>query len=256
MSTPIRPGTDSGASYTPDAAMPPKPEKSSMFEDFIDIFHAPSQLFARRADSSFWGPLLVITLVTAIFSFVNRDIASAIFDAEYARGIAAVQEKNPQVTAEQLQGMRGVQEKMMSFFMYVGTPIFIFVVGFMAWLGAKMVGAKVSYAQAVLIVSFAWVPRLVQGLVNTIQKLMMDTTNITSMHSFGFSPARFMDPDSASKAALAIAGRFDLFTIWLTILIGIGIAIIGKVPRTKGYVAAAIVFVIGSLFPVVGALMG
>ena len=73
---------------------------------------------------------------------------------------------------------------------------------------------------------------------------------------FGFSPARFMDPDSASKAALAIAGRFDLFTIWLTILIGIGIAIIGKVPRTKGYVAAAIVFVIGSLFPVVGALMG
>ena len=91
-------------------------------------------------------------------------------------------------------------------------------------LGAKMVGAKVSYAQAVLIVSFAWVPRLVHGLVNTIQKLMMDTTNITSMHSFGFSPARFMDPDSASKAALAIAGRFDLFTIWLTILIGIGIS--------------------------------
>ena len=256
MSTPIRPGTDSGASYTPDAAMPPKPEKSSLFEDFIDIFYAPSTVFARRADSSFWGPLLVVSLLTAVFAFVNRDVASAIFDAEYARGVAAAQAKNPQITAEQMASMRGVQEKMMGFFMYVGTPLFIFIVSLLAWLSAKMVGAKVTYGQAVLIMAFAWVPRVVQGLVNTVQKLLLDTTNITSMHSFGFSPARFMDPDSGPKALVALAGRFDLFTIWLTILAGIGIAVIGKVPRTKGYIAAAILFVLGSLFTVVPALFG
>jgi hypothetical protein len=256
MSTPIRPGTDSGAAYTPDAAMPPKPEQSSLFEDFIDIFHAPSRVFARRADSGFWGPLLVVSLLTAVFAFVNRDVMSAIFDAEYARGAAAAQAKNPQITAEQMASMRGVQEKIASFFMYVGTPIFIFVVSFLAWLSAKFVGAKVAYGQAVLIMSFAWVPRLVQGLVNTVQKLLLDTTNITGMHSFGFSPARFMDPDSGSKAVVALAGRFDLFTIWLTILAGIGIAVIGKVPRTKGYIAAAILFVLGSLFTVVPALFG
>lgn len=254
MSTPIRPGTDSGAAYTPDAAMPPKPEKASLFEDFIDIFYAPAKVFARRANSSFWGPLLVVTLVTAVFSFVNRDVASAIFDAEYARGVAAAQAKNPQITAEQMQSMKGFQEKMMSFFMYVGTPVFIFIVGVITWLSAKFVGAKISYSQAVLITAFAWVPRLVQGLVNTIQKLMLDTTNITSMHSFGFSPARFMDVDTASKPLVALAGRFDLFTIWLTILIGIGIAVIGNKPRSKGYVAAAIAFVLGSLFLVVPAL--
>ena len=256
MSTPIRPGTDSGASYTPDAAMPPKPEKSSLFEDFIDIFYAPSKVFARNATSSFWGPLLVVSLLTAIFAFVNRDIASAIFDAEYARGVAAAQAKNPQITADQMASMRGVQEKMMGFFMYVGTPLFIFIVAVMAWLSARMVGAKVTYGQAVLIMAFAWVPRVVQGLVNTVQKLVLDTTNITSMHSFGFSPARFMDPDSGSKGLVALAGRFDLFTIWLTILAGIGIAVIGKVPRTKGYIAAAILFVLGSLFLVVPAFLG
>lgn len=255
MSAPIRPGTDSGASYTPDAAMPPKPEKASVFEDFMDIFYAPSKVFARRANASFWTPLLIVTLVTAIFSFVNRDIASAIFDAEYARGVAAAQAKNPQITAEQMQSMRGVQEKMMGFFMYVGTPIFIFVVGVITWLSAKFVGAKISYSQAVLITAFAWVPRIVQGLAGTVQKLVLDTTSITSMHSFGFSPARFMDVDTASKPLVAIAGRFDLFTIWLTILLGIGIAVIGNQPRSKGYVAAAIAFVIGSLFTVVPALL-
>lgn len=256
MSTPIRPGTDSGVSYTPDAAMPPKPEKSSLFEDFMDIFYAPSKVFARRADSSFWGPLLVVSLLSAIFAFVNRDVMSAIFDAEYARGAAAAQAKNPQITADQLASMRGIQEKMASFFMYVGTPIFIFIVSLLAWLSAKMVGAKVAYGQAVLIMSFAWVPRVVQGLVNTVQKLVFDTTNITGMNSFSFSPARFMDPDSSSKALVALAGRFDLFTIWLTILAGIGIAVIGKVPRSKGYIAAAILFLLGSLFPLIGSLVG
>lgn len=256
MSTPIRPGTDSGAGYTPDTAMPPKPEQASLFEDFIDIFYAPSKVFSRRANASFWAPLLIVSAVTAIFSFVNRDVASAIFDAEYTRAMAAVQAKNPQLTADQLNSMRGVQEKVAAFFMYVGTPIFIFVVGFLAWISARIAGAKVSYAQAALIVSFAWVPRLVQNLIVTVQKLLLDTTNITSMHSFGFSPARFMDPDATSKGVLAVAGRFDLFTIWVTILIGIGIAVIGNQPRSKGWVAAAIVFVLGSLFPVVGAFMG
>jgi hypothetical protein len=256
MSTPIRPGTDSGASYTPDASMPPKPEQSSMFEDFMDIFYAPSKVFARRANSSFWGPLLVVSLVTAIFAFVNRDVMSAIFDAEYARGAAAAQAKNPQITAEQLASMRGIQEKMASFFMYIGTPIFIFIVSLLAWLSAKLVGAKVTYGQAVLIMAFAWVPRVVQALVNTVQKLIFDTTSITGMNSFSFSPARFMDPDTTSKALVALAGRFDLFTIWLTILAGIGIAVIGKVPRSKGYIAAAILFALGTLFPLLGSLAG
>jgi hypothetical protein len=256
MSTPIGPSTDGGASYAPDAAMPPKPEKSSLFEDFIDIFHAPSRVFARNAESSFWGPLLVVAVVSALFAFVNRDVFTAMMEAEGARALEQVRAKNPQVTAEQLESMRGMQTNVGMFFAYVGTPIVIFVVGLLAWIVAKLVSARITYSQAVLIVSFAWVPRLVQGLVNTIQKLVLDTTNITSMHSFGLSPARFMDAESTPKALLALAGRFDLFTIWLTILIGIGIAVIGKVPRSKGYIAAAILFVLGSLFTVVPALVG
>ena len=254
MSTPITPGTGAGASYTPDSgAMPPKPESTSLFEDFIDIFYAPSKVFARRATSSFWGPLLVITVVTAIFGFVNRDVASAIFDAEWNRAMVQVQAQNPQVTADQLAAMRGIQEKMVGFFSYIGTPIFIFFVALFVWLAAKMVSAKLTYGQAVLIMTLAWIPRLVQALLTTVQKLMMDTTTVTSMHSFGFSPARFMDPESTSKMLLAIAGRFDLFTIWLTILIGIGVAVIGNVSRARGFAAAAIVFVLGSLFPLFGA---
>ena len=248
MSTPIRPGTDSGASYTPDAAMPPKPEKSSLFEDFIDIFHAPSTVFARRASSGFWMPLLVVSLIAGVFAFANRSVNSQIFDVEFDRGAASAMAKNPQITPEMMATQRSISTKIASFMGYIGTPIALFVLGLFAWLAAKVVKAKISYEQAVVILTFAWIPRLVQGLLVTIQALLMDTSQITSMHSLGASPARFMDPETTSRSTMAIVGRFDVFTIWVTVLIGIGIAVMGKVDRTKGYIAAGLLFVLGTLF--------
>ena len=247
MSTPIRPATEGGANLNPGSEMPPKPEKASLVEDFIDIFYAPSQVFARRANASFWMPLLIIAIVSAAFAFANRNVFAAIFDAEFARGAAKAMAQNPQITPEAMATMRGVQEKIVGFMGYIGTPLFIFVVAIMVWLAAKIVSAKVTYGQAVLITTFAWIPRLVQGLLTTVQMLLLDTANITSMHSFGFSPARFVDRDSMPSIAFNLLGRLDLFTIWLTILIGIGIAVIGNVPRSKGYIAAAIVFVLGTI---------
>src|SRR5688500_7351713 len=41
----------------------PVPEKAGVWEDFIDIFYAPSSVFARRANASVWPPLLVVTLL-------------------------------------------------------------------------------------------------------------------------------------------------------------------------------------------------
>ena len=247
MSTPIRPGTDSGAgNYTPDAAMPPKPEKSSLFEDFIDIFHAPSTVFARRSSGEFWGPLLVLAVVGAVFTFVNRGINAQIFDVEYARGAAKAMAQNPQITADQMNTMRGFQEKMAAFFGYIGTPIIIFVMAFFAWLVAKIVKAKITYAQAVMIYTFAWIPRILEQLSITVQALLMDTSTITNRWDLSFSPARFMDADG-SRTMVGLAGRLDPFTIWTTILLGIGIAVVAKVPRSKGYTAAGILFVVGSV---------
>lgn len=251
MSTPIRPGTESGASYTPDAAMPPKPEQSSLFEDFIDIFHAPSKVFARRANAGFWGPLLVLTVLAAAFTFANRGINSQIFDVEAARGMQKAMADNPQLTAEQMQPMMAIQEKMMAFFGYIGTPIVIFFMAIFGWLAAKIVKAKVSYGQAVMIYTFAWIPRIIEQLTITVQALLMDTSTITNRWDVSLSPARFMDADGPSRMMNGLAGRIDPFTIWTTILLGIGIAVVGGVPRSKGFTAAGILFVLGTLIVMV-----
>jgi hypothetical protein len=49
-------------------------------------------------------------------------------------------------------------------------------------------------------------------------------------------------------------GRLDVFTLWVTVLIAIGLAVTGKISRGKAAVAAAIVWVIGALPTIAAAL--
>ena len=243
-----RSGTDPRASYDPSSGAPaPTTEKASLVEDFVDIFYAPSSVFARRSLSSFWPHLLIITVLAAGFAFASQSVFSQIFDAEFARGTAKAMAKNPRLTPDMVNSMRPIQEKIASVFVYLGSPIGIFFTALFAWIATKIVSVKVKFGQAMTISTLAFIPRLVGLLVGVLQVVLMDTTNFTNRYSLSVSPARFMDPDTANAKLFAVMGSLDLFAIWSTVLIGIGIAVMGKAPRNKGYLAAVIVFVLGVL---------
>jgi hypothetical protein len=63
-----------------------------------------------------------------------------------------------------------------------------------------------------------------------------------------------MNPDTASPVAIALASRVDLFTIWVTVLLAIGLHVVGKVPKEKAAIAGAITWIVGALPAVFGAL--
>jgi hypothetical protein len=66
----------------------------------------------------------------------------------------------------------------------------------------------------------------------------------------------FLDPDKISPILLALLARVDVFTIWETVLIAIGLQVIGKVPKAQSYMAGALVWLIGALPAAIGALRG
>lgn len=218
-----------------------------MVEDFIDIFYAPASVYARRIASSFWVHFLIVAVIFGAFAYANRAVFEQIFVVEYERGAAEAMRENPQLTAQSMEQGRNFMMGIMGFLQYLGVPLAILLTSIVVWISARIVGAKISYGQSAMIMTLAYVPRIVQQLLVTIQSLLIDVGTITSMHTLSFSPARFMDPGTTDRLLMNIVGRFDLFTIWVTILIGIGIAVMGKVPRSKAAIAAVIVFVVGSL---------
>ncbi|HYC49791.1 MAG TPA: Yip1 family protein [Gemmatimonadaceae bacterium] len=234
-------------SYDPSAS-PPADSKASVFEDFIDIFHAPSQVFARRARQGFGLHMLLVSLLAAAFAFANRGYMTQMFGAEADRTAAKMMADNPRITPEMLEQSRSMQEGAGMVFGYIGTPLIILVMALFAWLLARFVaGARISYGQAALITTLAWIPRLVGMFVTTVQVALMDTSTKNGMFDLAVTPARFMDAEASNPKLYGLAGSFELFSVWSLILIGIGIAVVGNVPRSKGYIAAAILFILGTI---------
>ncbi len=236
--------------------MEPTPSQTSLWEDFVDIFYAPSSVFARRTDGKFGKPLLFLVVVCAILAFLTKNAMQPVMDAEFARRSAEMMRKNPNVTAEQMASGRGLFETFGPIFFAIGITVSVFGTGLVLWAVGKLFEAKESVAAAIMIATYAEMPRLVQILVNAAQGLFMAPEKLTSMYSVGISPARFMDPDHASPVLLALASRVDPFVIWITILLAIGLHVIGKIPKQQAYIAAAITWVVGALPAVFGALRG
>jgi len=245
-----RPETDRGASYDPGTNAPPPVEKASVVEDFIDIFYAPSKVFERRANSGFGLQLLIASVLFAGFAFASKSVFSQIFDAEFSRGMAKAMANNPKLTADMVSSMRPMQEKVASVFVYLGAPLTIFFTAILVWIAAKLLSGKLSFGQSMLVSTLAFIPRLVGSLVGVAQVVLMDTTQFTNRYSLSLTPARFMDPDATNAKLFGLVGSLDVFAIWMAVLIGIGMAVVGKMPRNKGYLGAAIVFVVGTLLSI------
>lgn len=227
---------------------------AGVWEDFVDIFTNPSAVFARRQNGNFWLPMLVVTIAIGGLFFATKGVMQPIMDAEFQRGAAAAMRKNPQITEEQMATMRGFQEKFAPIFVLIFVPIAIFLTGLVLWLIGKLFDAVETFRTALVVTAYAFVPKIIEVVLSTIQALVLDQSSLTSHYALTLGVGRFLNPDTASPFALALLGRVDVFTIWVTILLAIGLSVTGKIPRSRAYMAGACVWLIGALPALLGAL--
>ena len=224
-----------------------QPETASWWEDYLEIFFAPSRVFARRTKAGFLLPLLILTVLGTVLAVGLKGAIEPALEADIGRRMEAVQEKNPQITAEQMDQGRALQLKIGTAAFIIMFPLLPLVVGLMLWLAGKFVGATETLKQAVLIAAFASFPRLVGVLAVGIQGLVLPVDTLDSMSRLSLGPARFLDPDTVSLVMIGLASRFDLIVIWSTLLLAIGLKVIAKLPLSKALIAAGLVWLVATL---------
>lgn len=242
-------------SYTPgDPPSAPPAADASLWEDFIDIFYTPSTVFARRATSGFGWPMLIVTVLVGLIFLADRGVIAPAFDADYARGAAAAMKKNSQITAQQMETARTFTWKFLTVIIAVGTPITIFFVGLMLWLVGKLFDAKQSFGASLMVASYAYVPKILGSIALGLIALVSDPETLNGMSRLTLGVGHFIDPDTASPVLVAAATRLDVFTIWVTVLLVIGLSVTGKISRSRAAWAGVIVYILGGLYPILGAL--
>jgi hypothetical protein len=231
------------ATQAAPVAAPP----AAVWEDFIDIFYAPSDVFRRRENGNFFIPLVVITIVCGVLFYLNSGALQPMFDAEFDRAMAMARRQNPNLPPEAVENMRAFASRMQIVMIFIFIPIAIFGVGVATWLTGKMVDAKQTFKTALVVGAYAYAPRILDGVLQGLQALFLDPADLNGRFKLTFGVGRFFDPDATSPLLLAFVGRIDLITIWITVLIAIGLCVTGRIPLGKAAIAAAIVWLLGGL---------
>lgn len=211
------------------------PARAGLFEDVIDLFVSPRELFARQRTPHFWGALIVLAVLSGILLFAAGTAIRPVLQAEAMRMIANNPNIEPGTTPPGLSFMTNP-----AFQAGMGAvigPIFILIVGVFVWLAGKIFGFQGSVVHGLAIATFASYPRLLTPIAEVLQSLFLDVNALTSRLQLSLGPARFLDPETTSANLRAVAARFDLTTLWVTVLIGIGLAVTGRM--SKGRAAAA-----------------
>ncbi len=229
------------------------PSNSGLWEDFIDILYQPSAVFDRRREGQFGLALLVLIVMWAVLYFALQNGIGPIIDVEMSRQVAAMAEKNPTMTADQLSSAKSAMEKFALFGAIIFVPVGILITGALLWLAGKIVEAKVAFAAAMMIATYSQIPRIIELVLNAVQGLFLEPEAITSRYSVTLGLGRFMDPDS-NPVLLTVLGGIDVFTIWTLVLMAIGLSVVARASIKRGAVAAGMVWIVTLLPALFGAL--
>lgn len=224
----------------------------SRWDDYLDVYVAPTRLFERRSDGKFGHAMLVFIIAAAVLYFATRTAMEPIMNAEFERGMAA----NPNLTPEQMEAGRKFAGIAGGIFVLIGTPIMMLLLGGIIWIVSRVLGKALSYSQGATVAAFAMFPRLVESVVSAVQALLMDEQDLNSRYTVSLGAGRFFDHETANPVVLALLGRIDVFTIWVTILIAIGIKVMGRASTGQAVAGAALVWLVGAIPMLLQALRG
>lgn len=215
-------------------AVPPLPEAAppelSEPQRIINTFVAPSKTFEDiRRNASWWAPWLLLSICSLIFGLARYQRVDARQLAERRiEQSSMAQQRMEMLSPEQKDAAINGQAKLIQIFFFAG-PIGFLVGGlivaaiFMAVFNFGF-AAEIPFQHYLAIAFYAFLPVVVSTLLTAISVwLNSDPSSYNEFNPLASNPAYFMDRGE-HKLLYGLAAGVDLFSIWVLILLGLGIA--------------------------------
>ena len=222
---------------TPAAAPAPAEPKPNSFARMFGVLFSPEATFASIARRPTWAaPLIVLVVI----SLVSGIVLSSHLD--FAAAAREQMESRKDITPEQMDravriatSMGKIVPLMAPVFMVIG----LLVVAGIVLLGFRLFGGEGTFVQAFAATNYASMPTVIKTII--ILGIVMGKGGMlapTSMPTLLRSNLAFLFDPKDQAMAFALAANFDIFSIWVLILMIIGFAHLARVSKAK---SAAIV---------------
>lgn len=208
--------------------VPETPSSMSTLGRFVGVFFRPKETFASIAQRPTWiAPLILLSIIgLAVTWFFAQRVGWRSYIERQIEQNPSAQKRMEQVPADQRDGAIQQQVKFWSVFSYVlpvaGTFIGAVIVGAVL-LGAFSVvgGTKVGFVRSLSIVSWAWMPLAIHGLLGLLIMFLKDPATVDIQNLVASNPGALL-PDDAAKWLAALLTSLDVFAFWVMALMGIG----------------------------------
>ncbi|MGE5234947.1 MAG: YIP1 family protein [Acidobacteriota bacterium] len=209
------------------------------------VFGEPAEVFRELSTSPTWAwALLLLILVSFGLSML---IAPKIdFEATIRKGIEDRGSQAQQLTDEQISRIAETQRKVASVMRYASpatVSLVFLLLGGAYFLGLKAAGSEVEYTPVFSAVVHATLPAsLVSGALMVVMASQRDSFPAQEMERLlKTSVGAWLDP-ATPKALLTVANSLDIFNLWQWILLTVGLAIVGKVSRSRSALVVAVLW--------------
>ena len=215
-------------------------DKMSPLTKIVGVFTNPGAVFENlRMHPDWLIPVLISLLITLAFSFLTQDIMLE-FQKEAIYENTLIPEEYKDTAIEQMENKTPMRRNLESFGGSIVQIILVYLIGAAAFMvfGNFILGGKASYKQVFSMFSWA-------GLIGCLELLVKLPMMLAkgSVHVYT-SLAVLMDLADKKTVLFQIMNAFDLFTIWKIIVWGLGMSVIYKFSKAKGYTASITLFVI------------
>ena len=201
----------------------------------LRVFYAPSETFEAVAEQRSAADWLVPTVIAALAIFFSTYLTSSIYVAE------AMEQMQQQTPAEQSGAIEGtgdairisglIAAPVMTFVMlFIGAAIYLLV--------GKLLGGLLGYGHCLAIVAYTGLLVILQHIVKTPLVLANETMKVQ------IGLGMFLSEEARQSFGGALFSSIDPFVVWMVVVAGLGLSIVGQIERSRAYAGVAAITLI------------
>jgi hypothetical protein len=111
----------------------------------------------------------------------------------------------------------------------------------------KLFGGEGTFKQAYSVMLYAWVPMLIKGIVGMCIVLAKGTVGMEEMADLVRSNPGFLVGMKTNPGLFSLLSSFDVFSIWMVILLIIGFSFVARVSKAKSAVIVITLWAVWTL---------
>ncbi len=233
--------TEAGAPLSSEPSLTVQPLSQS--ERVIDAFLAPSKTFTDiLRDQNWWLPLLLGVIVAYGYMFaVQKQVGWDTVAQNTLRQDPKASERLANATPEAKAQAVTFTQAIIKYTFYA-SPLLALLVGALAslflWGTINVIfGGHATFGRVFAVWMYGTLPLLAKSVLAIITLFAgLDKEAFNLNNPVGTNPGFFLPVESA-QWLLRLAGSLDVLWIWSLVLVGMGLAIVGKVKRGTGLTA-------------------